>query len=153
MICRETEGWLIERLAGTLTAQQAETLEAHLAVCPACRRSAVRLKGSVRQLQQAFAGLEPTDLTAAVLERVRTPEPTLWRRWAPAFAGGALAICLSLAFLLGSRPGLSDQELFQDYAEDLTSLGWSQSATGTTAYPLAETNRVDGLPDTLFGSN
>jgi anti-sigma factor RsiW len=147
MICRETEDWLLERLSGTLSPQRGDELDAHLKACAACRRVASRLKVSVRDLRNAFAGLEPPDLAAAVLRRVQSPEPTFWGRLAPAFAGGALALCLVLAFFLGSHRDMSDQEVLQAYAEDLSALGWAQEAntdwTATTA-------GLDGLPESMF---
>jgi anti-sigma factor RsiW len=149
MICRETEDWLLERLAGTLSTHRGDELDAHLKVCAACRRTASRLKLSVRDLQNAFATLEPPDLTASVLRRVQRPEPVLWGRLAPAFAGGALALCLALAFFLGSRPGLSDQELIQAYSEDLTAV--SGTLDESTDWPTTEVMAgLDGLPESLF---
>jgi anti-sigma factor RsiW len=145
VICRETEEWLLERLAGTLPPMRGEELDAHLKACSACRHVASRLKASVRDLQNAFKGQEPPDLTAAVLRRVQNPEPTPWGRLTPAFAGGALALCLALAFFLGSHRGVSDQEVIQAYAEDLGAIGWTQESDWTVAAA-----HLDGLPESMF---
>lgn len=146
MICRDTEDLMLERLAGTLPPALGEELDAHLKACGACRRLASRLKASVRDLEGAFADLEPRDLTAAVLHRVQSTAPKGWGRLAPAFAGGGLALCLALAVFFGSQRGMSDQDLLQAYAEDLNAIGWTQDGPAATEL----TAQLDGLPENLF---
>ncbi len=147
MICRETEDRMLERLAGVLPPALGEELDAHLKACGACRRLAARLKASVRDLEGAFAGLEPRDLTTAVLSRVQTSAPKRWGVLSPVFAGGSLALILALAVFFGTQRGLSDQALLQAYAEDLKAIGWSPDDT----FASTETSsQLDGLSEYLL---
>lgn len=90
--CPEIEFLLALSLDGTLTEAEAALVEAHLAICPACRA----LAGDLTEQSAAVAALSATApdlLVAQVLARIRPArKPAHWRRWAAMAAVFVLAV-------------------------------------------------------------
>lgn len=83
------------RLDKRLSADEAAALEAHLAVCPQCRRLAARLDAVDHLLRAAPMATPQRDLVAAVLRGV-----------APQREQRILGLTLTLAALLAAAPSL-----------------------------------------------
>lgn len=83
------------RLDKRLPAEEAAAVEAHLAVCPHCRRLAARLETIDFLLRGAPMAMPQRDLTAAILRAV-----------APQREQRLLGLTLALAALLAAAPSL-----------------------------------------------
>jgi len=129
MICRDVEEIMIAHLASNLSLAEETELERHLAACPACHRVAESIRESYTALKMAYTGVQPPDLTTRVLSRAREGERLAPARWVPALAGGVLLLFMAVGIFLGRPAGISDPELLQAYAEDLTVLASNTSTT------------------------
>jgi len=65
---------LSEYLDGTLPSRDGKRVEAHLAGCVACRKELAELRRTTELLRGLRHGEDAPDLTAAVLERIRSGE-------------------------------------------------------------------------------
>ncbi len=83
------------RLDNRLSARERTALEAHLAVCPYCRRLALRLDEIDRLFRRAAPATPSRDLTAAILKAIASPREQRM-----------LGVTLATAGLLASVPSL-----------------------------------------------
>ena len=103
--CEDHEELISARLDGALTDEERAALDAHLAGCPRCRRTAAEL-AEVDAALRSLAGAAPVDLTARVRERIDAEKVVpLRRRPHRALWGAACAAVLALVLVAGS--GLS----------------------------------------------
>lgn len=103
--CEDYEELISARLDGALTDEERAALDAHLAGCPRCRRTAEEL-ARVDAALRSLDGAAPVDLTARVLERIGEERAVpLRRRPRRALWGVAAAAVLALVLVAGS--GLS----------------------------------------------
>ncbi len=103
--CEDYEELISARLDGALTDEERAALDAHLAACPRCRRTAAEL-AEVDAALRSLAGAAPVDLTARVRERIDAEKVVpLRRRPHRALWGAACAAVLALVLVAGS--GLS----------------------------------------------
>lgn len=103
--CEDYEELISARLDGALTDEERAALDAHLAGCPRCRRTAAEL-AEVDAALRSLAGAAPVDLTARVRERIGEEKVVpLRRRPRRALWGAACAAVLALVLVAGS--GLS----------------------------------------------
>src|SRR5215216_416133 len=91
---------------GELASGRAETLEAHLAGCPACTAFQARLVGLRRQLRFEPVGAVP-DVAPRVLETIRSPglRPGRRRRMLPVAAAFLCGVVLGATFIGLGRGG------------------------------------------------
>jgi hypothetical protein len=90
---------------GELAAGRAETLDAHLAGCPACTAFQARLVGLRRQLRFEPVGAVP-DVAPRVLETIRSPGPRPGRRRVlPVAAAFLCGVVLGATFIGLGRGG------------------------------------------------
>jgi anti-sigma factor RsiW len=93
---------------GELDAGRAAELAAHLAGCPACRRT----QATLRTLTARIRAEAPRYAAPPLLcDRVRRPAIVPRRAIAGGAAGFALAACLAIALIRISPPGLADAAL------------------------------------------
>jgi anti-sigma factor RsiW len=143
---------LADRAAERLSPAAAARLNCHLENCPQCREQARRFSRSCQALEKALDGLVSPPLLNGVLARLEHPEI---RRanlgWRPAWAGGAVLLLVLVFSAWMGRPGISTQQVLQDYGEDVQTLlqggapetdsawlpdGWDE----TTGLESSETN-------------
>ena len=115
--CEDYEELISARLDGALTDEERAALDAHLAGCPRCRRTAEEL-AQVDAALRSLAGAAPVDLTARVRERIDAEKVVPLRRPRRALWGVACAAVLALVLVAGS--GLSLFPAAGDEACDTT---------------------------------
>ncbi|MCF2661710.1 anti-sigma factor family protein [Pseudoflavonifractor phocaeensis] len=118
--CERYTPLLSARLDGELTPEEERELEAHLAVCPACRALGSRLAA----IHSAFPELEkvaaPEGFARGVMDRVRASEsakpkviPLFRRPQFKALAGMAACLALCLGVYQAGLPGQSRKDAAQ----------------------------------------
>src|SRR5437763_13397944 len=75
MDCRQIHHWLDQYLDGDLAAPERERLEAHVAVCPGCRRELDALAAAERALRTPEFRAAPPGMLAEFHRRVAAPPP------------------------------------------------------------------------------
>ncbi len=120
MDCGEYQKHISMLIDGELGERSAEALKSHLAACPACSKTYVRMEGLDRTLNAAGLSLPPPMLAARIKGRLAEKSVPLrerlfaspWRQ-APLFA-----VIVLVAIGLGSLAGHSMSEiLFGDTSE------------------------------------
>ncbi|MBW1917516.1 MAG: zf-HC2 domain-containing protein [Deltaproteobacteria bacterium] len=141
--CQSIQELLSAYMDDELPLTQKEMIQAHLAICPACRQELARLE----HLWQALANLPetapPSDLVEGVLARLPRQAAPWWRSLALAASllvgimlGGALGVNLhEVVRQPGSEPQIVALEVFEDFPP---------ASLGT----LVATYRLNGENDT-----
>ncbi len=134
--CEDYEELISARLDGALTDEERAALDAHLAGCPRCRRTAAEL-AQVDAALRSLGGAAPVDLTARVLDRIGAEKVVpLRRRPRRALWGAACAAVLALVLVAGS--GLSLFPAAGDQACDTTPFAAQSETIGTDGTAPAE---------------
>ena len=98
MNCREVERFLVEETDRDPTSSADPAVEAHLAVCPACRETRRTLLATWDMLGEDSVPAVSADFTRAVMGRVRTEER---RRGARGRRVGLALLAVAATLLLG----------------------------------------------------
>jgi anti-sigma factor RsiW len=129
---------LADRAAERLSPAEEARLNCHLENCPPCREQARRFTESFQALAKVLDEVQAPPLLNGVLARLDHPEA---RRasfgWRPAWAGGAVLALVLVFSALMSRPGITTQQVLQDYSEDVQTL-WEGGAAQTDGAWLPE---------------
>ena len=133
--CEDYEELISARLDGALTDEERAALDAHLAGCPRCRRTAEEL-AQVDAALRSLGGAAPVDLTARVLDRIGAEKVVPLRRPRRALWGAACAAVLALVLAAGS--GLSLFPAAGDEACDTTPFAAQSETVGTDGAVPAE---------------
>ena len=122
---------LADRATERLSPEEEAKLNCHLENCPPCREQALRFARSCQALEKVLDGVVSPPLLSGVLSRLDNPETRRARLgWRPAWAGGAVLMLVLVFSALMSRPGISTQQVLQDYGEDVQTL-WEGGAPET----------------------
>ena len=129
---------LADRAAERLSPAETVKLNCHLDNCPQCREQARWFVQSYQALENALDGVVSPPLFNGVWERLEHPET---RRtavsWRPAWAGVTVLALVLVFSALMSRPGITNQQVLQDYSEDVQTL-WEGGVAETTGAWLPE---------------
>jgi anti-sigma factor RsiW len=136
---RDIIAQLADRAAGQLSPADEAKLNCHLENCPPCREEARRFARSCQALENVLEGVVSPPLLNGVLARLDRPAV---RRagfgWRPAWAGGAVLALVLVFSALMSRPGITTQQVLQDYGEDVQTL-WEGGTADTDSAWLPDT--------------
>ena len=125
MRCRKVQKLLADLELGILSPSRISALEVHVSKCPVCRLAGEKLKTAAKALTKDFGFKPPRHLAAQVMHRAsqKAGAQNLRRPWIPALATAtAILLVAGFSFLFLSRSYMTNQEVFQGYAEDLSSL-------------------------------
>ena len=143
---------LADRAAKRLTPVAETRLNCHLENCPECREAAKRFTRSCLALENVLDGLVSPPLFNGVRERLEHPET---RRaqigWRPVWAGAAV-LTLVLAFsTFMSRPMISNEQVMQEYSEDIQILWEGGFAETESSWLPAGWTETTGLESSENG--
>lgn len=109
MTCHEIEEHLADYLGGELGAEDRSRFEAHLAACPACRREAESLGGTLEALRNLpSVNSAEAERRVSVLEVRRRPAGVRGMVWRVLPYAACLAVGVGAGFL-SSRPPASNE--------------------------------------------
>ena len=128
---------------GELTPEETAQVEAHIAVCPVCRR----LYGAFTELSAALSediAEPPHSIRANVMAEIHTEnrrKHSGWLRIVPA------AACLAVVILAGARAGVFDMHMGKSAPEaNEIGSGYTMAAAPKCAEPQAASCDTDALP-------
>ena len=125
MRCRKVQKLLADLELDILSPSQIADIELHVSKCPVCRLAGEKLRQAGKILTKDFGFEPPPHFAEQVLHRAsqKTEVKSLRRPWIPALATAtAILLAATFSFLFLPRTYMTDQETFQGYAEDLSSL-------------------------------
>ena len=106
MTCEELRDRLDDWVDGALPTPQAREVEAHLAVCPSCRRDESELRQLLAHAAALPRSVAPSrDLWPAIAGRIERERAWPWRlAWGPVALAAAAALVIALATWAVLRP-------------------------------------------------
>ncbi len=141
MRCDDVTVNLPDYILGKIEPNLRKCIEAHLDGCAACQAELEEIKDPIRILSEVGYEEYPDsfwqELHAAIMEKVRKPEPARWK--VPAFAGAVAVVLLAVGlgiFEISHRPA---QQQMSSIAALATSLPPEQAVT----LPSLNINYVD----------
>ena len=158
--CEDYEELISARLDGALTDEERAALDAHLAGCPRCRRTAAEL-ARVDAALRSLDGAAPVDLTARVRERIGEERAVPLRRPRRAMWGVACAAALALALVAGRGlslfPAAGDEACdTAPLAAEVQTIGDDEDAPtedGAAAEPEDGAKMADTAPASAAGED
>lgn len=142
MNCEEALELLSARLDGELPPEEAERLQAHLAVCPACR-AVEAAYGALNDDLAALAEEPPAALCENVMAAVRRERQTARSRRRGGVAVAAAAAALLLVLGVTRLPALQSDPAARPATVSLADAGTDGAATQTRELP-EEASAQDG---------
>lgn len=158
--CEDYEELISARLDGALTDEERAALDAHLAGCPRCRRTAAEL-ARVDAALRSLDGAAPVDLTARVRERIGEERAVPLRRPRRALWGVACAAALALVLVAGRGlslfPAAGDEACdTAPLAAEVQTIGDDEAAPtedGAAAEPEDEAKMADTASASAAGED
>lgn len=143
---RDIIAQLADRAADRLSPEAAARLKCHLENCPECREQARRFMQSYQTLEKVLEDMTSPSLFAGVKARLEHPEPRrAFVGLRPAWAGITVLSVVLVFSALMSRPGITTEQVLQDYSEDVQTLWEGGTADAENAWLPSEWSETTGL--------
>ncbi len=129
MRCRKVQKLLADLELGILSRSRIADIELHVSKCPVCRLAGEKLRQAAQALTKDFGFEPPPHFAEQVMYRAsqKAEARSLRRPWIPALAAAmGILLVVGFSFLFLPRSYMTNQEVIQGYANDLSNLDFSE---------------------------